>query len=131
MSSGGEFVILREVLVECGKRNGTYARDNLIGVFSPTKEEKSNIGKIGGSKAKEMGVGIHTLTVEQKSQYGRLGGIITAEKTSRYFELLSPSGELHTGKNMTDFCRKNNLTPSAVCRVLNGKAKHHKGWTKH
>lgn len=120
MSSGGEFGIPREILVECGKRNGIYVRDNRIGVFSLTKEEKSNIGKMGGSKAKEMGVGIHALTSEQKSKNGRLGGIVTAEKTARYFELLSPSGELHIGKNMTDFCRKNNLTPSAICLVLNG-----------
>ena len=130
MSSGGEFGIPREVLVECGKRNGAYVRDNKIGVFSLTKEEKSNVGKIGGTKAKEMGVGIHSHTPEQKSKNGRLGGIITAEKTARYFELLSPSEKLHSGKNMTDFCRKNNLTPSAVCNVLNGKSKHHKGWTK-
>lgn len=128
MTSGGEFGIPREVLVECGKRNGIYARNNRIGLFSLTKEEKSNVGRIGGSKAKDMGVGIHALTSEQKSQYGRLGGIINAEKTARSFELLSPSGELHVGKNMTGFCRKNNLSPSAVCDVLNGKAKHHKGW---
>jgi stringent starvation protein B len=130
MSFGGEFGIPREILVECGKKNGAYARDNGIGVFSLTKEEKSNVGKIGGTKAKEMGVGIHAHTSEQKSKNGRLGGIVTAEKTARYFELLSPLGELHTGKNMTDFCRKNNLTPSAVCNVLNEKVKHYRGWTK-
>jgi group I intron endonuclease len=129
-SSGGEFGIPKEILVECGKRNGVYARDNKIGVFSLTKEEKIEIGKIGGSKAKEMGVGIHALTSKQKSENGRIGGLIRAEQTARYFELLSPSGQLYTGKNMTDFCRKNNLTPSAVCNVLNEKVKHHKGWTK-
>jgi group I intron endonuclease len=129
-SSGGEFGIPKEILVECGKRNGAYVRDNMIGVFSLTKEEKIEIGKIGGSKAKEMGVGIHALTSKQKSENGRIGGLIRAEQTARYFELLSPSGQLYTGKNMTDFCRKNNLTPSAVCNVLNEKVKHHKGWTK-
>lgn len=130
MTSGGEFGIHRKILVECGKRNGAYVRDNQIGLFSLSKEEKSNIGKIGGSKAKEMCVGIHAHTSEQKSKNGRLGGMVTAEKTARYFELLSPSGELHTGKNMTDFCIKNNLTPSAICNVLNEKVNHHKGWTK-
>lgn len=130
MSSGGEFGIPREILVECGKRNGNYVKENKLGVFSLTKEEKTEIGKIGGTKAKEMGVGIHAHTLEQKSQNGRIGGLIRAEQTVRFFELLSPSGELHTGKNMTDFCRKNNLTPSAVCNVLNEKVKHHKGWTK-
>lgn len=130
MSSGGEFGVPREVLVECGKRNGKYVRDNGIGLFSFTKEEKSKVGKIGGSKAKEMGVGIHAHTLEQKSKNGKIGGLITAEKTARYFELLSPSGKLYTGKNMADFCRKNNLTPSAICLVLNGGATHHKGWTR-
>ena len=130
MSSGGEFGIPRETLIECGKRNGKYAKDNKIGLFSLTSKEKNKIGKLGGNKAKQMGVGIHSHTKEQKSENGKLGGMITAEKTSRYFELLSPTGKLHTGKNMTEFCRKNNLTPSAVCNVLNGKVKHHKGWTK-
>jgi group I intron endonuclease len=130
MSSGGEFGIPREVLIECGKRNGAYARDNKIGVFSLTKEEKVNIGKIGGSKAKEMGVGIHSHTKEEKSKNGRKGGLTRAKQTARYFKLLSPEGEIYTGKNMTDFCRKNNLTTSAICMVLNGKTKQHKGWTK-
>jgi group I intron endonuclease len=131
LSSGGEFGIPRETLVECGKRNGNYAKENKIGLFSLTKEQKIEIGKIGGSKAKRMGVGIHALTSEDKSKYGKIGGLIRAEQTARYFELLSPSGEIHTGKNMTKFCKENNLTPSAICLVLNGGAKHHKGWTKY
>jgi group I intron endonuclease len=129
MSSGGEFGIPREILVKQGKINGKYARDNKIGVFSLSEDEKIQIGKIGGTKAKEMGVGIHVHTTEQKSKYGRIGGLVRAEQTARYFEILSPSRKLYTGKNMTDFCRKNNLTPSAICMVLNGKVKHHKGWT--
>lgn len=130
MSSGGEFGIPREILVECGRKNGEYARDNKIGVFSLTKEEKIEIGKIGGTKAKEMEVGIHALSSKQKSEYGKMGGLVRGEQTARYFELISPSGQLYTGKNMTDFCRKNDLTPSAVCNLLNEKVKHHKGWTK-
>lgn len=130
ISSGGEFGIPTEILIEQGRKNGIYTRDNKLGVFSLSKQEKSEIGKIGGTKAKEMCVGIHAHTSEQKSKNGKIGGLITAEKTARYFELLSPSGDLYVGKNMTDFCRKNNLTPSAVCLVLNGGAKHHKGWTK-
>lgn len=130
MSSGGEFGIPKEILIECGRRNGNYAKENKIGVFALSKEEKIEIGKIGGSKAKEMGVGIHSLTSKQKSENGKIGGLIRAEQTVRNFKLLSPSGKLYTGKNMTKFCRENNLTPSAICLVLNDKAKHHKGWTK-
>jgi len=130
MSSGGEFGIPTEILVEQGRKNGIYARDNKLGVFSLSKQEKIQIGKIGGSKAKEMGVGIHAHTSEQKSNNGKIGGLIRAEQTARNFELLCPSGKLYTGKNMTEFCRNNDLTPSAVCNVLNGKVKHHKGWTR-
>jgi group I intron endonuclease len=130
MSSGGEFGIPTEILIEQGRKNGLYVRDHKLGVFSLSKQKKIEIGKIGGSKAKEMGVGIHALSSQQKSEYGKIGGLITAEKTARHFELLSPSGKLYVGKNMTDFCRKNNLTPSAICLVLNGGAIHHKGWTK-
>ena len=130
MSSVGEFGIPTEILIEQGRKNVLYVRDHKLGVFSLSKQEKIEIGKIGGSKAKEMGVGIHALSSKQKSEYGRIGGIITAEKTAKYFELLSPSGKLYIGKNITDFCRKNDLTSSAICNVLNEKVKHHKGWTK-
>lgn len=42
--------------------------------------------------------------------------------------LMSPDGELVTFTGIKKFCRENNLDQSAISKVLNGKANHHKKW---
>lgn len=49
---------------------------------------------------------------------------------SSTFVLRNPDGVVHTGVNVRAFCRDNSLDPSAINKVLNDKASHHKGWTK-
>jgi hypothetical protein len=42
-----------------------------------------------------------------------------------------PNGDQETIENMHEFCRMNNLNPSAMSRVARGKSKHHLGfWCK-
>lgn len=53
-----------------------------------------------------------------------------ANKLSKEFILKSPTGEIVKGKGINKFCKENNLNTSAVCLLLSGKAKTHKGWTK-
>ena len=48
---------------------------------------------------------------------------------NRYFKLKSPSGEIHSFLHITEFCRKYNLTPSMINRLLHRKFKSTKGWT--
>ncbi len=50
--------------------------------------------------------------------------------SARPFALVSPEGVLHTGINRQEFCRKMGLWGSAITRVANGDAPHHKGWTR-
>lgn len=47
---------------------------------------------------------------------------------SREYEIMSPDGELIKGKNVSEFCRKYNLSTGAITNVLNGKLYSHKGW---
>jgi len=131
MSSGGEFGIPREILCEIGKLNGKKAYENKIGIFSYTKEERIEISKNAGSKARDMGVGIHALTNKEKSFYGKIGGDVRAKQLEKSFTVLSPDGVVYNEINLTQFCKKHNLTPSALCNVLNNKYPHHKGWTKY
>jgi hypothetical protein len=131
MSSGGEFGIPREFLCEIGKLNGKKAYENKIGIFSYTKEERIEISKNAGSKARDMGVGIHALTNKEKSFYGKIGGDIRAKQLEKSFTVLSPNGVVYDEINLTQFCKKHNLTTSALCNVLNNKCPHHKGWTKY
>ena len=46
------------------------------------------------------------------------------------FKIKSPNGEVLSTSNLTDFCKKNKLDPSALSKVISGKANHHKQWRK-
>ena len=41
-----------------------------------------------------------------------------------------PEGKIHTTNNLKYFCNLNNLTDSAIHRVISGERNHHKGWTR-
>jgi len=58
-----------------------------------------------------------------------LDNIIKAN--AKYYKFLSPGGIKHNIYNLTDFCRKNKLTNSAMVAVNLNKRNHHKGWTKY
>ena len=47
---------------------------------------------------------------------------------SREYEIMSPNGEIIKGKNVSKFCRKYDLSISAIINVLNEKLYSHKGW---
>jgi uncharacterized protein (DUF2147 family) len=49
-------------------------------------------------------------------------------KRGRDFSVLNPYGKIIKGKNITNFCRENNLNPSSLNSVINGKRSEHKGW---
>jgi hypothetical protein len=49
-------------------------------------------------------------------------------KNRYYFK--SPEGITMKIKNLTRFCRENNLTSANMYNVHKGKRPHHKGWTK-
>lgn len=47
------------------------------------------------------------------------------------FSFVDPTGKIHTGKNISEFARMNNLHPGHMQEVISGVAKSHKGWTKY
>ena len=50
-------------------------------------------------------------------------------KMKKYI-LISPYGENVEIDKITEFCKENNLNYDCIRKVLNGKQRHHKGWTK-
>jgi group I intron endonuclease len=50
-------------------------------------------------------------------------------KSKEYF-FYSPSGKLHSGKNLQEFCRINNLCPSLMGQLLSGRVKYSQGWIR-
>lgn len=59
----------------------------------------------------------------------KIGHESSAEKKSKQFTLRSPTGEIVKGKNISKFCRENNLNQGTICSLFSGKVKSHKGWT--
>lgn len=49
-------------------------------------------------------------------------------RSTRSFEIMSPSGEIIRGNNMKKFAIENGLDDGALCRLINGKQKETKGW---
>ena len=47
------------------------------------------------------------------------------------WNFISPDGSLVTFKNLTGFCKNNNLKQSAMWRVSKGILNHHKGWKRY
>jgi group I intron endonuclease len=80
----------------------------------------------------------------KKKQSKRMKGKFVGEKNPNYGNhklagknnpaarpviLISPKGEKFELSCYIPFCKEHNLTQSAICGVLQGKRKHHKGWT--
>ena len=80
----GIFSMSKEERTEASKRGAETNRKNKTGIFAQTKEDKSEAGKIGGSKTKELGVGFFKLTPEERSENGKKGGSIGGKKTKEY-----------------------------------------------
>jgi len=110
-------------------KNGKKCHKLGVGIHGLSKEERIKNSQKSGTKAKELGVGIHGLSKEEKSRIAKIAGERTREVTSKNYCLKSPSGEIISGKNIGQFCRENNLSHPHITSVLNGKRKHHRGWT--
>jgi group I intron endonuclease len=53
-----------------------------------------------------------------------------SESHGKEFTLISPEGNIVTGKNISEFCKNNNLNRTCIYNVLNSKALQHKGWKR-
>jgi hypothetical protein len=111
-------------------KNGKKCHKLGIGIHRLSKEERIKNSQKSGTKAKELGVGIHGLSKEERSRIAKIAGERTREVMSKNYCLKSPSGKIISGRNINQFCKDNNLNHSHITSVLNGKRKHHKGWTK-
>ena len=122
-----------------GKISGKKALELGLGIHAQTPEQRSEYGKkggkISGKKTFELGRGIHGRTKEQMTEDGKKGGKITGKingkKHAREFTIVSPTGEVIRGRNIREFARENNLARTGIQKVLNGKYKHHKGYTRY
>lgn len=51
------------------------------------------------------------------------------DKISKMYSVIDPEGNIYTIKNLTKFCKDNNLNVGNMCSVSKGNLTHYKGWT--
>jgi hypothetical protein len=114
------------------EKNGKKGYVN--GLANLTKEHRKEIskkaGKITAKIHKENNTGFYGLSKEERIRNSKNSYQNGLSKFEKEFSLKSPTGNIITGKNIAKFCRENNLSPQNVGKVLFGKRKSHKGWTK-
>jgi group I intron endonuclease len=54
---------------------------------------------------------------------------ISKSHSKNTYELKSPVGEILIVRNLSKFCKENNLQQSAFVMIIKGERKHHKNWT--
>jgi len=90
-------------------RKKRYGKENHFYGRSHTEETKNAISK------KKMG------SVPPNK------GMVGAEsKTSKFYEITDPVGNVYIIKGLSEFCRRNNLSDGAMSQVALGKFKQHK-----
>jgi hypothetical protein len=79
----------------------------------------------------------HSIKTKEKISKGNKGKILNQETRDKIsstlckktYKLISPFDEKIVIKNITRFCKENNLPLSSLRRVISGKKEHYKGWT--
>lgn len=103
--------------------------------ISPSEETRRKLSQAlkGRTTSEETR---HKLSAANKGKRRNVGREINeitkkkiAEANAKYFIVTSPEGIEFTIKGLNRFCRENNLSPSNMSKIANGKQSLHKGWT--
>jgi group I intron endonuclease len=79
----------------------------------------------------------HSEETKRKMSETRTGKVASPEarrnmklaQVKYLYEFIDPDGEVYITDNLSDFSKQYNLSISQLSQVVNGKARHHKGWT--
>jgi hypothetical protein len=106
-------------------RNKTNGGDSPPIFLGHTEESKEKIRN--SCKGRVLGPGMSEEARKNKSKYNKEMGI-TPPLYTKEFKLISPTGEIFEGNNITEFCKDKNLSASAIYDMRRGKQIQHKGW---
>lgn len=51
-----------------------------------------------------------------------------SDSNSKNYKIIKPSGDIEIIKNLSNYCKENNLSVGSMCSVCDGKRKQHKGY---
>ena len=107
--------------INSGRKHSEYSKKKMSDahkgrIYKPLTEEHKN-------KLSESNKGKHIITDEIKNK-------ISNSLCKKTYRLISPAGEEIVIKNITKFCKENNLSLAGMRKVMYGKQiKPYKGWT--
>ena len=90
-----------------------------------TEQSKQKIRN--SCKGRVFGPGMSEEGKKRKSEYNKKMNIKPPLYT-KSFKLISPTGEIFEGDNITEFCLLNKLNTSAIYDMRRGRQNQHKGW---
>lgn len=98
-----------------------------------TKENSDRMRRVsetqkGRTKETHEYIARRAKMVTGRTKANHAGVAIRTDKLARDFVAISPDGITHEGRNLTEFCRANNLEQANLSAVFRGKRAHHKGW---
>lgn len=103
-------------------RNKTDGGDGASGIIFTEQWKESHSNQIKQLwQNKDSGYRSQSY-IDNKKQMGE----IFKEKYSFEYEIMDPDGNIHTIKNLRQYCRDNNLPQGNMSKVVNGKSKHAK-----
>lgn len=109
---------------------------------SKIKKEEELLKKFDNAPGKLNGPHIKNSSMETRrkgglnyfKKYGKQGmsrlGKKAAKITAKKYAFISPKGKLVVGRNLHQLSRERKLDQSHMFKVLKGKRKSHKGWTR-
>jgi hypothetical protein len=113
----------RKKLSEAGKSR----KGHIHSVETRKKMSKAGKGRILSAETRKK-------MSESQKGHGRIHSAETrrkmAETRSKIWFFIDPNGNEFPIKNLTKFCRENNLGQTEMCRVAKGKKESYKGWMK-
>jgi group I intron endonuclease len=130
LTSGGEGTSGYIVSDSTRKKQSLAKKGRKLSKEHAEKLRNSNKGRIVSTETKQK------ISEKLKGNKNFLGKGFTDEvkqklsdQKSKEWTVISPEGNIVFLRNMRKFCIENELSPSAMSRVMKGMQHHHKGWT--
>ena len=106
-----------------GNKRGTRNKGKL---FSEERKRKISEATIGRIIPKKVRIKISNTLKGRKLKQKHIDNMIDAN--SLYWKITKSDGKIEIIKNLSKYCKENNLDNGSMCRVSKGKRNHHKGF---
>lgn len=122
----GRFLLTTVERTEIGKRSAAAGN----GFSGMRKREHRKHASAGGTKSYALGVGIHGMSKRKLRAAQEKGRKTIIARYAKMYTFISPRHTRVIVKNLSQFCRDNDLNRGHMYSVAGGKLLSHKGWRR-